>query len=347
MSCTGYKDKKYHKNLRQQTVDVLTEKQAFGKSRHHLKKMGLAEDKITSVLTYITYKKACLRFVGYVEKNHPDCTTLKKARRYVKEYLDMRTELFKNEKLSADTVKTDASALHKLYGIHPEDNDFYHAPAMHREDIKRSRTATTTINNPELTEFGKGTGLRTYKELEILRGGDYTTRDEIQAWKNELCGKKELTRKEHDQLAACKAALRFTDKTHFVIVRNGKGGKLRYAPIVGPHMDEIVKKIKETPVDQKIWGGVSLNTFKTMNEHANRAEYAATIYHEYARPIENIPKDKINQGSGKAYSSQVYYARNDMKGRQFDKMALGMVAVALGHSYDRTHDVVSHYAYKF
>ena len=84
-----------------------------------------------------------------------------------------------------------------------------------------------------------------------------------------------------------------------------------------------------------------------MNEHANRAEYAAMIYHEYARPIDEIPKDRINHGSGKAYSSQVYYARKDMKGRCFDKCALGMVAVALGHSYDRVHDVVSHYAYKF
>lgn len=347
MSHTGYKDKKYHKNLRQQTVDKLKEKQAFGVSRNYLKKLGLADDKITSVATYKTYKKACFRFVDYVEKNHPECTTLKKARRYITEYLDMRTEQYQIEKISADTVKTDASALHKLYGIKPEDKDFYHAPTMHREDIKRSRNADTNINNPELAEFGKGTGLRTYKELKVLRGGDYATRDEIQAWKNELESKGNLNRKDHDKLAACKAALRFVDKTHFIIVRNGKGGKLRYAPIVGPHMNEIVRKIKETPAGQKVWGNVSLDTFKSMNEHANRAEYTATIYHEYARPIEEIPKDRINRGSGKAYSSEVYYARKDMKGRQFDKRALGMAAVALGHSFDRTHDVVSHYAYKF
>ncbi|MBQ6065626.1 MAG: hypothetical protein IJK89_02285 [Clostridia bacterium] len=347
MSCTGYKDKKYHKNLRQQTVDVLTEKQAFGKSRNHLKKMGLAEDKITSVETYRTYKKACFRFTDYVEKNHPECTTLKKARRYITEYLDMRTKQYQDGKISADTVKTEASALHKLYTVKPEDKDFYHAPAMHREDIKRSRNADTDINNPELTEFGKGTGLRTFKELKVLNGGDYTTREKIQILANELKRKKNLTRGDHDQLAACKAALRFTDKTHFIVVKNGKGGKLRYAPIVGPHTDEIVKKVKETPVGQKVWGSASHTTFKYMNEHANRAEYAATIYHEYARPIDEIPKDKINRGSGKAYSSQVYYARKDMKGRCFDKCALGMVAVALGHSYDRVHDVVSHYAYKF
>lgn len=347
MTCTGYKDKKYHKNLRQQTVDVLTEKQAFGKSRHHLKKMGLAEDKITSVSTYKTYKKACFGFVRYVEKNHPECTTLKKARRYMKEYLDMRAELVKSEKISAATVKTDASALHKLYGIHPEDKDFYHAPAMHREDIKRSRTVTTTISNTELTEFGKGTGLRTYKELKVLKGGDYATREEIQTLANELDRKTNLNRADHDRLAACKAALRFADKTHFIFVRNGKGGKLRYAPIVGPNTDAIVKKMKDTPAGEKVWGNVSLDTFKSMNEHANRADYTATIYHEYARPIEEIPKDKINQGSGKAYSSQVYYTRKDMKGRQFDKLALGMAAVALGHSFDRIHDVVSHYAYKF
>ncbi len=344
---TGYKDKKYHKNLRQQTVDALTEKQAFGKSRNHLKKLGLADEKITSVETYRTYKKACFRFTDYVEKNYPECTTLKKARRYITEYLDMRTMQYQDEKISAETVKTETSALHKLYSIKPEDKDFYHAPAMHREDIKRSRNADTDIDNSELKEFGEGTGLRTYKELKVLKGGDYATKEEIQYLANELKRKKNLTRSDHDQLAACKAALRFTDKTHFIIVRNGKGGKLRYAPIVGPHTDEIVKKVKETPAGQKVWGNVSLNTFKTMNEHANRAEYAATIYHEYARPIEEIPKNRINHGSGKAYSSQVYYARNDLKGCCFDKIALGMAAIALGHAFDRTYDVVTHYAYKF
>ena len=159
--------------------------------------------------------------------------------------------------------------------------------------------------------------------------------------------KTDLSRREHDRLAACKAALRFEDKTHFVIVRSGKGGKLRYAPIVGPHTDAIVKKMTTTPIGQKVWVNVPHSTFKSMNEHANRAEYASTIYHEYARPINEIPKDRINRGSGKAYSSQVYYARNDLKGCCYDKTALGMVAVALGHAFDRTYDVVTHYAYKF
>ena len=343
----GYKDTKYHKNMHQQLVDVLKDKQAFGISRNYLKSNGLSEDKISSVATYEKYKKSGNAFVAYVEKQHPECKTLKKARRYVTEYLDMRTRQFLDGKISAATVKTDASALHKIYAIKPEDKDFYHAPAMKRTDIKRSRGNVTPTSNTALDEFGKGTGLRTYKELEVLKGGDYATRDEIHAWKNELERKTTLSRKEHDKLAACKAALRFADKTHFVIVRNGKGGKLRYVPIVGPHTDEIVKKIKGTPVGQKVWGNVSHTTFKYMNEHANRADYAAMIYNEYARPIDEIPNDRINRGSGKAYSSQVYYARKDMKGRCFDKCALGMVAVALGHSYDRTHDVVSHYAYKF
>lgn len=343
----GYKDTKYHKNMHQQLVDVLKDKQAFGISRNYLKSNGLAEDKISSVATYEKYKKSGNAFVSYVEKQHPECKTLKKARRYVTEYLDMRTRQFLDGRISAATVKTDASALHKIYAIKPEDKDFYHAPSMKRTDIKRSRGINTVSTNTALDEFGKGTGLRTYKELAVLKGGDYVTKAEILTWKDELEGKGDLSRKDHDKLAACKAALRFADKTHFVIVRNGKGGKLRYAPIVGPHINEIVKKVKETPVGQKVWDSVSLNTFKNMNEHANRADYAATIYHEYARPIDEIPKDRINRGSGKAYSSEIYYARNDMKGRQFDKKALGMVAVALGHSFDRTHDVVSHYAYRF
>lgn len=343
----GYKDTRYHKNMHQQMVDVLKDKQAFGVSRNYLKANGLAEDKISSVSTYQKYKKSGSAFVAYVEKNHPECKTLKKARQYVTEYLDMRTGQFLEGKISASTVKTDASALHKLYSIKPEDKDFYHAPAMKRTEIKRSRGNVTPTSNTALDEFGKGTGLRTYKELEAIRGGDYAKRDDILQWKNELDKKTNLSRREHDQFAACKEALRFKDKTHFVIVRNGKGGKLRYAPIVGPHTDEIVKRMQETPIGQKVWANVPHSTFKEMNEHANRAEYAATIYHQYARPIEEIPKDRINRGSGKAYSSQVYYGRNDLKGYCYDKIALGMAAVALGHAFDRTYDVVTHYAYKF
>ena len=38
----GYKDTKYHKNIHQQMVDVLKDKQAFGVSRNYLKATGLA-----------------------------------------------------------------------------------------------------------------------------------------------------------------------------------------------------------------------------------------------------------------------------------------------------------------
>ena len=275
------------------------------------------------------------------------CKTLKKARRYVTEYLDMRTAQYLDGRISAATIKTDASALHKLYEIKPEDNDFYHAPKMERTDIRRGRDKTPTIHNAPLMEFGRGTGLRTHKELEVLHGGDYASYDEIASLQEQLDAKKDLTADEHNQLAACNAALRFTDKQHFVVVRKGKGGKLRYAPIIGPYTDEIVRRIKETPEGHRVWAGISHSMFARMNEHQNRAEYSAWIYREYARPIEKIPKDKVNAGTGKAYASEVYHGRKDMKGTAFDKYALGMCAVALGHSFNRTYDVVSHYSYLF
>ena len=59
----GYKDTRYHKNMHQQMVDVLKDKQAFGVSRKYLKANGLADDKISSVSTYKKHKKSGSAFV--------------------------------------------------------------------------------------------------------------------------------------------------------------------------------------------------------------------------------------------------------------------------------------------
>lgn len=41
--------------------------------------------------------------------------------------------------MSASTLHTEAKALGKLYGICPDDEDYYQPPQRRREDIKRSR----------------------------------------------------------------------------------------------------------------------------------------------------------------------------------------------------------------
>src|SRR5699024_1088589 len=107
---------------------------------------------------------------------------LKSAKKYVNEWLQMRTD----QGLSAWTIQTEAKALSKLYGIQPDDEGYIKPPKRNREDIKRSRGDRvrdrhfSEENNDELVKFCKGTGLRR-SELMELRGKDLVTRAQIEA----------------------------------------------------------------------------------------------------------------------------------------------------------------------
>ena len=63
-----------------------------------------------------------------------------------------------------DTVG--AKTMGKLYGISPDDENYFKPPKRNREDIKRSRGDRvrdrhfSKTNNDELIKFCKGTGLR-------------------------------------------------------------------------------------------------------------------------------------------------------------------------------------------
>ena len=60
--------------------------------------------------------------------------------------------------------------------------------------------------------------------------------------------------------------------------------------------------------------------------------YATDIYRKYARPIEEIPYDKVNKGTGKRYQSEVYSCRKDEAGKKLDKAAMLVCSKALGHN---------------
>lgn len=351
----GRKDKKYRRTLVQQGVDKLMAMQQFGIKRKELKELGADGNGIASFETFRTYKKQTRLFLRYVERNHPEITTLKKAKKYIREYLDMRVGLYTEGKLSAATIKTQTSAIHFLFELDKGDSEFYHPPKMERSEIKRSRNSIPGSGIRKLDDFGRATGLRTFKELEVLHGGECVTYSELEEIFKDLNDKRasgvELSREEDDKFHAAQAALQFKNKEFFVIVRKGKGGKLRFAPIMGTNdeVEAVVNRIIRTPAKSRVWGGIPHSTFERMGEHALRAEYASRIYHEYALPIEELEqmKDRVNAGSGYAYSSRILVCRKDKKGLKFDRHALGLCAVALGHSYFRTQDVIDHYSYLF
>lgn len=326
----GRGNKKYYKNMHQQAYERLTKMQAFGESKKEAISNGTDGQKIFSFNTYQSYWKHTKYFIAYVKEKHPDCTTIKKAKKYVNEWLQTRAD----QGLSAWTVQLEAKALGKLYGISPEDEDYFNPPKRNREAIKRSRGDCvrdkhfSVTNNDELIKFCKGTGLRR-SELGALKGGDLITREKIEREINHLYGIPQQKRTQIDEKRlSILLDTRLFDSNYYIYVRNGKGGRERISPIVGKNAGQIVERIQNTPDNEKVWQHVH----QSADIHGYRAEYATAIYRAHARPIEEIPYDKVNKGTGRRYQSDVYTCRKDESGKKLDKKAMLICSKALGHN---------------
>lgn len=324
----GRKNKKYYKDLHQQAYDKLTGMQAFGESKREAVANGTDRDKIFSFNTYQTYWKHTKYFIKWIQEKHPECTTLKSAKKHVNEWLQTRVE----QGLSAYTVQTEAKALGKLYGIQPDDPEYFNPPKRERANITRSRGDRvrdqhfSVANNDELIKFCQGTGLRR-SELVALKGSDLVTKEQIQKKIEALESKEGLNPGEEKQLKMLQDANLF-DVEYFTYVRNGKGGRERLSPIVGKNAAQIIGRMKDTPKDAKVWQHVNSNA----DIHSYRSDYAVSIYKQYARPIEEIPFDRVNKGTGKKFQSEVYVCRKDESGKRLDKKAMLICSKALGHN---------------
>ena len=326
----GRRNKAYSKDLHQQAYDRLTGMQAFGESKKEAVANGTEKEKIFSFNTYKSYWKHTKYFIKYIKENHPECTTLKSAKKYVNEWLQTRVD----QGLSASTVQLEAKAMGKLYGISPDDENYFKPPKRNRDDIKRSRGDRvrdkhfSKTNNDELIKFCKGTGLRR-AELGELRGKDLVTREEIEAEISQIESRpaEELTPADTKRLEMLQDT-RLFEGDYFTHVRNGKGGRERMSPIIGPNTEQIVERIKSTPAEEKVWQHIH----QSADIHGYRAEYATIIYKAKARAIEEIPYDRVNKGSGRKYQSDVYICRKDEAGRKLDKVAMLVCSKALGHN---------------
>lgn len=326
----GRKNKSYSKDLHQQAYDRLTGMQAFGESKKQAVVDGTERDKIFSFNTYQTYWKHTKYFIQYIQKNHPECRTLKSAKKHVNQWLQVRVD----QELSAWTIQTEAKALGKLYGIQPDDENYFTPPKRNRKDIKRSRGDRvrdrhfSKENNDELIKFCRGTGLRR-SELTALKGKDLIMRAQIEDETDHLenIAQDKRTPLESKQLEMLKDAGLF-DAEYFTHVRNGKGGRERMSPIIGKNAEQIIKRMKNTSADEKVWQYVNVNA----DIHGYRAEYATTIYKAHARIIGDIPYDRVNKGTGKRFQSDVYTCRKDEAGKKLDKAAMRFCSKALGHN---------------
>ena len=326
----GRKNKKYAKTLHQQAHEKLVGMQAFGDSRAADKLTGADRNKIYSYKTYTTYHRAVMRFIKYVLKTHPECTTLKRARRYVNEWLQSRVDA----NMSSWTIAMETRALSKLYGILPDDPDRFRAPQRHRADIKRSRVDAardrhfSLTNNAELIDFVRSTGTRR-NVLQRLRGDDLWPRDRMIAKVDELRNKEKLADEEQRLLVALEDALAvFPEPDFFLLHARDKGGKTRLAPVVGSGRDRVIERMKSIAPDELVWQHVH----SAADIHSLRAQYCQQIYRMYARNLRDIPYDKYHPGTRRLYQSDVYCCRNDERGRKLDRVALMRASCAMGHN---------------
>ena len=91
----GRRNKAYYKDLHQQAYDKLVGMQAFGESKRAAVAAGTDKEKIFSFNTYKSYWKHTKYFIQYIKEHHPECTTLKSARKYVNEWLQARPGAFR------------------------------------------------------------------------------------------------------------------------------------------------------------------------------------------------------------------------------------------------------------
>ena len=339
------KQKKYHKTLHQLIHERLESMQAFGQSKRADILHGETGDKIYSYSTYQTYKKHVGYYLRWLKEAHPEVTTLKAAKRHIREWLELRADA-KDEngkyRYSAWTIQLEAAALNKLFGIDKADPDRFIPPVRRREDIYRSRETTTRdkhfskTNNAELIEFCKGTGCRR-NVLKKLEGRDLWSRDRMQEEINNLLAQNPTARDNAHLNALQDALTTFPDEDYYIHHRRDKGGRSRFAPIIGPHREEIIARFKDRRPDEKVWEHVST----AADIHAYRADYATRMYRTHAREYDDIPYDRVNPKTGIKYKSEIYYCRGDEKGRRLDRKAMLKASKALGHN--RVDVIAGHY----
>ena len=317
-----------HKNkvsLVRQVQETLENKLAIGVSKHDDKAQYLRDDfgqlvrdeygkaivvkppetseKIYSYGTFRVYMRHCNYFTKWCGQVY-HCKTLEECRTHVDEWLLLQQK----KGYSAYTIKLQASALAKLYGCSTE--DFVKTQPRHRADITRSRGNAvrdahfSETNHADLILFCKATGLRR-RELSLLTG---------------------------DKLVIDR-------KNRYILIdKGGKGGRKRYAPIIGtPEEVKRVVEIMQNSHFRKVFPKVPNGA----DIHGYRADYAVRLYKLVAREIETIPFDQVNRRTGVRYQSDVYVCKKDRRGVKLDKYALKVVSKALGHN--RISVVAEHY----
>lgn len=277
----------------------------YGESKHMAKTDGTMNVKIFSYATMKAYIQHGVDFGKYCKKQH-GVKSIEACRRYVADYIRYRSE-----KYSPSTVKLDLAALAKLFRCRATDFGVETAPRT-RATTTRSRRPVqmdkhfSETKNADLVSFCRSTGLRRC-ELKAIHGNQ----------------------------------LRIIDGSVYIkiIGNQGKGGKERLVPVIG-NIDLVVR-LMTAAGDNKVFGKIH----SAADIHGYRADYAASLYKQYARPLAVCKSDQFyNSTRHRMDRNSVYYCRRDQCGKWYDKKAMLIVSHSLGHN--RICVVGENYLYK-
>ena len=271
------------RSIIKQVLDRLKKLCAFGDSKHADKKRNHnqpARNRIYSRKTFETYLAICCRFARWVKDTY-GCNDMDKAIRYVAAYLRWRIALGR----SAWTVRTEASALAKLYQCSARDVGVK-LPARRRQDVTQHRRGRwlghfDPVAHKDLMAFCLSCGLRRHEVLKV-RPQDVSVDAQGRA---------------------------------IIHVSQGKGGKARDVSA----LDDVPLKLAHR-ASQRGDTYIFLSIPKYSPVHEWRQSYAQRLYASLTVPMEQVPR------------SQRYVCRRDRARVVYQKKAMAVVSVNLGHS---------------
>ncbi len=300
----GHKGQNKH-SLVYQVKQILQNMAAFGEKKHLAKDDGSYKTKVYSFSTIRGYVNALGVFVKWCQQTH-GCRTVEECRNYANEYLAMRIQ-----SCSAYTVKKDAAAIAKLYGITGE-KQLLKTPPRKRQEITRSRGPAkhdrhfSLEKNKDLVSFLRSTGLRRH-EAETLRGNQLeSVRGQFFIW---------------------------------IHGTQAKGGRPRRVPVIGD-VDTVIRLMRRAG-DGKVFGRIH----SACDVHSYRAEYAAAMYRMYARSYNECIQSRVWDPEKKGWRKHsVYRCRGERHGEWYDIQAMLIVSRALGHN--RISIIAGHYLHR-